>query len=183
MPKTCSSESRNSLSHDFTHVLSHGVSCSIEIGSIDFSRSSESCFASLPLRNARIVLLSHPPAFVASRFMGNCPFRQFSNMKNILPAWSCVTRIVFSSPFASRIGISVFSFFRVTKKADRFLISICLCIGYLLFGSSSLFTKGKRRFYICVLVQRKIAVWVAKKPDIFGLFAGDIFFVSTLWSE
>ena len=28
-----------------------------------------------------------------------------------LPAWSCVTRIVFSSPFASRIGISVFSFF------------------------------------------------------------------------
>lgn len=111
LPKTCSSESRNSLSQDFTHVLSHGVSCSIEIGSIDSSRSSESCFASLPLRNARIVLLSHPPAFVASRFMGNCSFRQFSNMKNILPAWSCVTRIVFSSPFASRIGISVFSFF------------------------------------------------------------------------
>ena len=44
-------------------------------------------------------------------------------------------------------------------------------------------TKGKRRFYICVLVQRKIAVWVAKKPDIIGLFAGDIFFVSTLWWE
>ena len=44
-------------------------------------------------------------------------------------------------------------------------------------------TKGKRRFYICVLIQRKIAVWVAKKPDIIGLFAGDIFFVSTLWSE
>ena len=63
------------------------------------------------------------------------------------------------------------------------MISICLCIGYLLFGSSSLSTKGKRRFYICVLVQRKIAVWVAKKPDIIGLFAGDIFFVSTLWSE
>ena len=41
--------------------------------------------------------------------------------------------------------------------------------------------KEKRRFYICVLAQRKIAVWVAKKPDIFGLFAGDIFFVSTLW--
>ena len=55
------------------------------------------------------------------------------------------------------------------------MLSICLCIGYLLFGSSSLSTKGKRRFYICVLVQRKIAVWVAKKPDIFGLFAGDIF--------
>ena len=63
------------------------------------------------------------------------------------------------------------------------MISICLCIGYSLFGSSSLSTKGKRRFYICVLVQRKIAVWVAKKPDIFELFAGDIFFVSTLWSE
>ena len=31
------------------------------------------------------------------------------------------------------------------------------------------------------MVQRKIAVWVAKKPDIFGLFAGDIFFVYTLW--
>ena len=61
------------------------------------------------------------------------------------------------------------------------MISICLCIGYSLFGSSSLSTKGKRRFYICVLVQRKIAVWVAKKPDIFGLFARDIFFVSTLW--
>ena len=61
------------------------------------------------------------------------------------------------------------------------MISICLCIGYSLFGSSSLSTKGKRRFYICVSVQRKIAVWVAKKPDIFGLFAGDIFFVSTLW--
>ena len=55
---------------------------------------------------------------------------------------------------------------------------------YLIFtcvGSSSLSTKGKRRFYICVLVQRKIAVWVAKKPDIIGLFARDIFFVSTLW--
>ena len=63
------------------------------------------------------------------------------------------------------------------------MISICLCIGYSLFGSSSLSTKGKRRFYICVSVQRKIAVWVAKKPDIFGLFARDIFFVSTLWSE
>ena len=63
------------------------------------------------------------------------------------------------------------------------MISICLCIWYLLFGSSSLPTKGKRRFYICVLVQRKIAVWVAKKPDIIGLFARDIFFVSTLWSE
>ena len=60
------------------------------------------------------------------------------------------------------------------------MLSICLCIGYLLFGSSSLSTKGKRRFYICVLVQRKIALWVAKKPDL-GLFAGDIFFVSTLW--
>ena len=31
------------------------------------------------------------------------------------------------------------------------------------------------------MVQRKIAVWVVKKPDIFGLFAGDIFFVYTLW--
>ena len=61
------------------------------------------------------------------------------------------------------------------------MLSICLCIGYLLFESSNLSTKGKRRFYICVLVQRKIAVWVAKKPDIIGLFAGDIFFVSTLW--
>ena len=61
------------------------------------------------------------------------------------------------------------------------MISICLCIGYSLFGSSSLSTKGKRRFYICVLVQRKIAVWVAKKPNIIGLFAEDIFFVSTLW--
>ena len=61
------------------------------------------------------------------------------------------------------------------------MLSICLCIGYSLFGSSSLSTKGKRRFYICVLVQRKIAVWAAKKPDIIGLFAGDIFFVSTLW--
>ena len=61
------------------------------------------------------------------------------------------------------------------------MLSICLCIGYLLFGSSSLSTKGKWRFYIYVLAQRKIAVWVAKKPDIFGLFAGDIFFVSTLW--
>ena len=29
--------------------------------------------------------------------------------------------------------------------------------------------------------QRKIAVWVSKKPDILGLFAGDIFFISTLW--
>ena len=76
-----------------------------------------------------------------------------------------------------------FLLFRVIKKADRFLLSICLCIWYLLFGSSSLSTKGKRRFYICVLVQRKIAVWAAKKPDIIGLFAGDIFFVSTLWSE
>ena len=74
-------------------------------------------------------------------------------------------------------------FLEGNKKADGFLISICLCIGYSLFGSSSLSTKGKRRFYICVLVQRKIAVWVAKKPDIIGLFAGDIFFVSTLWSE
>ena len=71
----------------------------------------------------------------------------------------------------------------VIKKADRFLLSICLSIWYLLFGSSSLSTKGKRQFYICVLVQRKIAVWVAKKPEIIGLFAGDIFFVSTLWSE
>ncbi len=33
-------------------------------------------------------------------------------------------------------------------------------------------TKGKRRFYICVLVQRKITVWVAKKPDKIGLFRG-----------
>ena len=63
------------------------------------------------------------------------------------------------------------------------MLSICLCIIIRLCESSSLSTKGKRRFYICVLVQRKIAVWVAKKPDIFGLFAGDIFFVSTLWSE
>ena len=39
--------------------------------------------------------------------------------------------------------------------------------------------KEKRRFYICVLAQRKIAVWAAKKPDRFGLFAGDIYFVST----
>ena len=62
----------------------------------------------------------------------------------------------------------------VIKKAN-------LRIGYSLFESSSLSTKGKRRVYICVLVQRKIAVWIAKKPDIFGLFAGDIFFVSTLW--
>ena len=31
------------------------------------------------------------------------------------------------------------------------------------------------------MVQRKIAVWIVKKPDIFGLFAGDIFFVYTLW--
>ena len=61
------------------------------------------------------------------------------------------------------------------------MISICLCIGHLFFESSSLSTKGKRRFCICVSVQRKITVWVAKKPDIFGLFAGDIFFVSTLW--
>lgn len=68
------------------------------------------------------------------------------------------------------------------KKADRFLLSICLCIGYLFFGSPNLSAKGKRRFYICVLVQRKIAFWVAKKPDRIGLFAGDIFFVSTLWS-
>ena len=40
--------------------------------------------------------------------------------------------------------------------------------------------QSQRGICICVLVQRKIAVWVAKKPDIFGLFAGDIFFVSAL---
>ena len=51
------------------------------------------------------------------------------------------------------------------------------------FGNSSPNTKGKRRFYICVSAQRKIAVWVAKKPDIIGLFAGDIYFVSVLWWE
>ena len=28
---------------------------------------------------------------------------------------------------------------------------------------------------------RRCLVWVAKKPDIIGLFAGDIFFVPTLW--
>ena len=35
--------------------------------------------------------------------------------------------------------------------------------------------RSQRGICICVLVQRKIAVWVAKKPDIIGLFAGDIF--------
>ena len=58
------------------------------------------------------------------------------------------------------------------KKADRFSISICLCIWYSVFGSSSPATKGKRRFYICVSAQRKIAVWVTKKPDKIGLFRG-----------
>jgi len=48
-------------------------------------------------------------------------------------------------------------------------------------GYAAFVAKGKRRFRIYDLVDLKIAVWVAKKPDIFGLFAGDIFFVSTLW--
>ena len=100
------------------------------------------------------------------------------SLPSILVSYRALSRLAHS--FCS---ISVFSFFMVTKKADRFLLSICLCIGYLLFGSSSLSAKGKRRFYICVLVQRKIAVWAAKKPDIIGLSAGDICFVSTLWSE
>ncbi len=67
------------------------------------------------------------------------------------------------------------SYRALSRLANSFCIIIRLC------ESSSLSTKGKRRFYICVLVQRKIAVWVAKKPDIIGLFAEDIFFVSTLW--
>ena len=94
----------------------------------------------------------------------------------------CLQIFLLSSPVPS-LTFYLQAFLRAIKKADRFLISTCLCIGYSLFGSSSLSAKGKRRFYICVLVQRKIAVWVAKKPDIIGLFAGDIFFVSTLWSE
>ena len=82
-----------------------GILCSTEMGSIDSSRSSGNCFAISPLRYARILLFAHPPAFVGLRFMGNCLSRQFSNTKNILPVWSCVTRIAFSLPFASRMGI------------------------------------------------------------------------------
>lgn len=59
------------------------------------------------------------------------------------------------------------------------------CDGYLCFGKTEAHAsqykihKEKRRFYICVSAQRKIAVWTAKKPDRFGLFAGDTYFVST----
>ena len=100
------------------------------------------------------------------------------SLPSILVSYQALSRL--ANSFCS---ISVFSFLGLIKQADRFLLSICLCIGYLLFGSSSLSTKGKRWFYICVSAQRKIAVWAAKKPDRFGLFAGDIHFVSTLWSE
>ena len=43
--------------------------------------------------------------------------------------------------------------------------------------------KGKTAILHLRFGTEKIAVWAAKKPDIIGLFAEDIFFVSTLWSE
>ena len=105
----------------------------------------------------------------------------FFRLRTVFVPWKTLILLTFSmfSYLVLTFCECLLSFYR----CNRFLLSICLCIWYLLFGSSSLSTKGKRRFYICVLVQRKIAVWVAKKPDIIGLFAWDIFFVSTLWSE
>ena len=41
--------------------------------------------------------------------------------------------------------------------------------------------KEKRRFYICISVQRKIVVWAAKSPDKIGAFTGYIYFAALLW--
>gem|GEM_PF-4466665 len=90
------------------------------------------------------------------------------------------------------IFVESFAEGRTAYLSHGFRKYFCGCSGdfrdeYLCFGkteanaSQHKIHKEKRRFYICVLTQRKIAVWAAKKPDKFGLFAGDTYFVSTFW--
>ncbi len=61
------------------------------------------------------------------------------------------------------------------------MLSICLSYLIFIFREFKSIHKGKTAILHLRFGTEKIAVWVAKKPDIFGLFAGDIFFVSTLW--
>ncbi len=72
-----------------------------------------------------------------------------------------LSEFIFEVVLDGCISISVFSF-RGNKKRQ---IDFCFLSFYL------------PEFWY----REKIAVWVAKKPDIIGLFAGDIFFVPTLW--
>ena len=73
------------------------------------------------------------------------------------------------------------TFLRVIKKADRFLISICLCIIIRLCESSRHPTKGKHHFYIRQNGLRKFCRINGENPDKIGVFTGYIYFVALLW--
>ena len=86
-----------------------------------------------------------------------------------------LSEFIFEAVLEACISISVFSFFDGNKKGR-------LAYRIFTFREFKSIHKGKTAIlYLCFGTEKNRRIGQQKKPDIFGLFAGDIFFVSTLW--